>query len=45
MWTTYDLSKEYKYSENVIEEKYSVGGEVKTINVLSDIWKWFGIKF
>ena len=45
MWTTYDLSKEYKYSENVTEEKYSVGGEVKTINLLSDIWKWFGIKF
>ena len=45
MWTTYDLSKEYKYSENVTEEKYSVGGEIKTINILSDIWEWFGIKF
>jgi hypothetical protein len=45
MWTTYDLSKEYKYSENVIEEKYADGGEIKKFNLLSDIWEWFGIKF
>jgi hypothetical protein len=50
MWTTYDLSKEYKYDFKPIiieksKDKFNKGGEVSSTNIISQIWSWFGIKF
>ena len=49
MWTTYDLSKEYKYDFKPIiieksKDKFNKGGEVNN-GLIAQIWEWFGIKF